>query len=136
MNGAKCIESESEWDDKTLSFMCNCSIGYEGGKCESAIDYCSVQAMSCSGKGNCYVNVTTPLCRCYGGYLGENCETESGALAALKKMVTSFSYLAFTILALLYTTFVLMDVSGRFCKLPKPLKRHAPKKFRYLDFKD
>lgn len=123
-------------------FECKCQYPYYSRYCELKINLC--QNLTCSKQGWCTVNDTTPYCKCYKGFLGENCETMSQDLQTAKLISNVSGYLAITVIVIFFGTFVCMDLSKLFMKTEKSKKKkkvnpvaeepEKKKKITYLDY--
>lgn len=56
------------------NYRCNCSVGYNGSKCENDIDWCN--GVTCQHGGTCVDDIETYNCSCLPGFTGRNCETD------------------------------------------------------------
>ncbi|XP_061173453.1 sushi, von Willebrand factor type A, EGF and pentraxin domain-containing protein 1-like [Saccostrea echinata] len=66
-NGHPCL-------DGVNSFVCKCTNGYTGEKCQIKPDFCS--GTPCKNFGTCQSNEFNFTCICPSGYRGERCETK------------------------------------------------------------
>lgn len=67
LNGGNCVE-------KTNSYICQCHEGYDGNRCQTAIEPC--QSNPCHNNDVCYTDFTKPLnlkCICSLKYAGQYC---------------------------------------------------------------
>lgn len=75
----------------TTYFECECQSTYYGTYCQYQINIC--QNQTCSLHGYCEAVDLKPTCKCYYGYLGDNCLEE----ASSKKQVAYFQYVSLII---------------------------------------
>lgn len=99
----------------SYEFECKCKYPYYSKYCELKINIC--QNITCSNQGVCYLNDTQPLCRCFNGYYGINCEEISQELARIKLISNISGYLAITCIVVFLSFFVIMDISKFFAFL-------------------
>ena len=105
-NNGTCIQNLT--DPSSPSYYCSCSKYYTGSLCETKIDIC--QNESCSGQGKCYDLNNEPVCKCYNSYFGNKCEKMSETLVTTKKIISTASYIAMSLIISFYLTIVSMDL--------------------------
>ncbi|XP_037706510.1 sushi, nidogen and EGF-like domain-containing protein 1 isoform X5 [Choloepus didactylus] len=66
--------------DGVGGYLCLCSAGYEGTRCEFDTDEC--RAQPCENGGSCRDLPGGFLCHCPAGFVGVRCETDVGACAS------------------------------------------------------
>ena len=111
LNNGTCLELSSN----ETSFQCECQHGYYGIYCENEVDICANQ--KCSGNGYCTRNGSEPVCVCYSGYTGPNCESTSNALKMVQavqksSLVVCLAFCIFTMLLLLMNDMLNYFVPG------------------------
>ncbi|XP_060049584.1 sushi, nidogen and EGF-like domain-containing protein 1 isoform X2 [Erinaceus europaeus] len=70
LHGGSCL-------DRVAGFLCVCSTGHEGARCERETDLC--QAQPCRNGGSCRALPGAFVCQCPDHFTGAQCETELDA---------------------------------------------------------
>lgn len=107
-------------------FECKCKYPYYSRYCELKINLC--KNITCSKQGWCYVNETIPLCECFTGYSGKNCDIQSQELKRIKMVNDISGYLAITVIVLFFSMFICMDISKFFMQDKNKIKQTPRKK--------
>ncbi len=80
INNGICINNNN-YDYK---FTCNCSYPFYGDRCQFKLNTC--KNITCSNKGICkVVNNTIPMCKCFNGYSGHDCEISNTKIMIIRR---------------------------------------------------
>jgi hypothetical protein len=91
------------------SFVCHCSDGWQGDRCETRVNHC--ENVSCENGGVCRLLSGVYGCECLGSeYSGTRCETVSSSTRIQQAVSRSFGYVAIVSMCLMGSFFVVMDV--------------------------
>ena len=118
LNNGTCIQNITDISSPT--YFCECSKYFEGSFCQNKIDLC--QNKTCSNKGYCIDVNNKPVCSCHYLYEGDDCEIESTTLKTVKKVISTASIIAFLLLCIFYSIFILSDISNIFIRKKKKVK--------------
>jgi len=81
-------------------FECKCEYPWYGRYCELKINVC--ENTTCNRQGICYSNLTEPICKCFTGYTGDNCEIQS-----LHMMNDAYAILLYVLFILVFMLLIL-----------------------------
>jgi len=117
LNG-KCI---NKLEIIPYDFDCKCEYPWYGRHCELKINLC--ENMTCSKQGICYSNLTLPMCKCFPGYSGTNCEIKSEEMK-IKQIISNGAVAASILFFLMFTILIIfLDCVNR-----KKFKKFLSKK--------
>lgn len=102
-------------------FECKCKFPYFGRYCEQKIKLCL--NVTCSKQGWCYENDTIPMCKCFTGFDGLNCEIVSQELMKAKAISNVAAYLAIGCIVVFFSVFIFMDISKIFISNSNSIKK-------------
>lgn len=108
-NNATCV-NKINLTTNAYDFDCECPFPYYGRRCESRINLC-LNSTCVANQGRCYINVTKPLCKCFPGYLGENCELLETSTKVVKAVSTGSAVVAILMLTSFFGLIIFMDVT-------------------------
>lgn len=91
------------------TYLCHCSNGWRGLRCETRIDLC--QEIQCLNDGVCRSTFLNFTCECLGeNYSGRLCEKVNSRTKLLQTVSTSFSYVSIVILTSFAILIITMDI--------------------------
>jgi hypothetical protein len=102
LNG-KCID---KLEIIPYDFNCECEYPWYGRHCELKINLC--ENITCSKQGICYSNLTLPLCKCFSGYSGTNCEIKSQEMKFIQMINNTYAVVLYVLFILLFMFIILL----------------------------
>ena len=102
LNG-KCI---NKLEIIPYDFDCKCEYPWYGRHCELKINLC--ENMTCSKQGICYSNLTLPMCKCFPGYSGTNCEIKSQEMEFIQIINNTYAVVLYVLFILLFMFIILL----------------------------
>jgi hypothetical protein len=112
------------------SFQCTCQNElFYGRHCENLINLCLNSTICTQNQGHCQINGTQPMCKCFKGYSGANCETISASLVITQSIISASTIIAIAVLTCFALMVFVFDYT-KFClmKKKKQIKMLKPKK--------
>jgi hypothetical protein len=93
-------------------FGCVCDDGWQGIHCESMINYCDFDNVTCENKGVCRPLLLNYTCECVGNnfYSGRHCEIKSRKIIIFNIVSKSFAYIAIIALIVVAMFVIIMDI--------------------------
>ena len=107
----------------STTFTCVCQNNYYGSHCEYEVNICANQ--TCSGNGYCLKKDNQPVCKCFSGYSGNDCDTTSNAIMFARAV--KMSSVAICIGSIVFTAVIILanDVWNYF--IPESIRRKKKK---------
>lgn len=117
-------------ETSNTTFLCSCTMGWNGIYCQKKNDYC--QNILCLNSGVCRSSLRNYSCECLGGsYSGRHCEITAQQITVYKIISKSFAYVAIIAIVCLAMFVIIMDVL-KYCfgidPARKAARRIPPKK--------
>jgi len=111
LNNSTCINAMNQSE-----FECKCSNPnlYFGIYCENKFDLCQNSSVCYNNQGHCIVNGTQPMCKCFMGYSGVNCEILSIEMLVRTIIVRTASVIAFIVIGFYVLIVILFDYTKFF----------------------
>ena len=107
----------------TSTFNCECREGFYGSFCEYKLDVCANFTACVEKQGYCITNVSEPLCKCFQGYSGQDCEILSNHLIFVKLIISLATILAIVCFCVFVVVILFMDfLKYLVMKKPKSLE--------------
>jgi hypothetical protein len=111
LNGGICNDTNN-----LTSFECTCQMNlFYGQNCENKFELC-LNSTICisSNQGLCQMNETKPICKCFKGYSGANCEIISTSLVLRKAFINVTAIIAIGIIVIYVIMILCFDFTKYF----------------------
>ena len=92
----------------SYDFECKCPYPYYGRYCQLKINLCA--NITCSNQGACIVKEITPSCKCYTGFIGENCDQLTLQLQTVRMISNIAAIFAIVAISVFIGLIVLLDL--------------------------
>ena len=113
------------------NYTCECIHPYYGSQCQNKINIC--ENVNCSGNGLCQDMGNSTKCKCFMGFIGDKCETETAKLKTIKNIISTTTIVAYLTLGVFLLMVLCIDYTsyrqGKF----KPIEQkrtNVSKKYR------
>jgi len=110
------------------TFQCICDDGWQGINCESMVNYCDYENVTCMNNGICLPLLLNYTCECLGDnfYSGRHCEITSTKILVHETISKSFAYIAIIAITTVAMFVVIMDIL-KYCFGVDPVREQREK---------